>query len=316
MMATTAMQGQARRSLIDRLPTMRGRYTANAALAPFAWFRVGGPAEVLFRPADREDLAAFLAEAPTDIPVTVIGATSNLLIRDRGVAGVVIRLAGAFAGIEFAAGTVRFGAALPDMAAASAAQARGRCGLEFLSGIPGTIGGGLRMNAGAYQSVFGDVLIEAEAVDRGGQLHRVPVEDMGMGYRHSAVPPDWIFLSARFRAPSGDPATGASRIAEIRAARVASQPIRARTGGSTFANPHGMAAWELIDRAGCRGLSIGGATVSEQHCNFLVNNGTATAADLECLGETVRRRVFETSGVDLRWEIQRIGLPGRKDDQG
>ena len=298
------------RSLVGRLPEVRGRYTVGAALAPFTWFRVGGPAEVMFRPADRDDLCRFLGECPADVPVTVIGATSNLLVRDGGIPGVVIRLSAGFSRIQFLPGAIRLGAAVRDVAAARAALGAGRVGLEFLSGIPGTIGGGLRMNAGAYGTEFRDVLIDAEAVDPTGTMYRLTPDDMGMAYRHCAVPDDWIFTDATLRAEPGDADDSAARITDIHEARAASQPIRARTGGSTFANPAGEKAWVLIDRAGCRGLQVGGARVSELHCNFLVNTGDATAADLETLGEEVRRRVLEQTGVFLRWEIRRIGVTG------
>jgi UDP-N-acetylmuramate dehydrogenase len=300
--------------LIERLPSVRGRYSENVSMAPFTWFRVGGVAEVVFRPSDVEDLAMFLAGKPEDVPVTVIGVTSNLLIRDGGIPGVVIRLGKAFAGVDFSEHTARIGAAVLDVNAAQAALREARAGLEFLSGIPGAIGGGLRMNAGAYGREFKDVVIEAEAIDARGTLHRTPVTELDMGYRHSGAPVDWIFTSALFTAPKGDAVAIEARMDEIRAAREASQPIRSRTGGSTFANPDGGKAWQLIDAAGCRGLRVGGAMVSELHCNFLINTGAATARDLEALGEEVRRRVLETSGVTLRWEIRRIGEPANHEE--
>ncbi len=257
-------------SLIRRLPPVRGRLTANAPIGPMTWFRVGGPAEALFRPADLDDLAGFLAALPSDVPVTVIGVGSNLLVRDGGIPGVT---------------------------------------MEFLSGIPGTVGGGFRTNAGAYGSEFRDALISADALDRRGGLHTVTPAEMGLSYRHSDVDPDWIFVRARFKGAAGDPAEIGRRMTDIRAAREASQPIRARTGGSTFANPPGHQAWRLIDEAGCRGLTRGAAMVSEKHTNFLINTGNATAADIEGLGEEVRRRVYERFGVRLEWEIRRIGQP-------
>ena len=305
-MAAEALQ---RNHLIDRLPPVRGRLSADAPLGPTTWFRVGGPAEVLFKPADAEDLAAFLAGCPAEVPVTVIGVGSNLLVRDGGVAGVVVRLARGFAEVTCADGLVTAGAAALDLNVALSARDAGLAGLEFLSGIPGTVGGALRMNAGAYGREVGDVLLEAAAVDRAGRLHRVPAAGLGLTYRHSAAPEGWIFTEAVFRGEPGDPAVIGARIEEIARLRADSQPVRARTGGSTFANPPGAKAWELIDRAGCRGLRHGGAQVSEKHCNFLINTGDATAADLEALGEEVRRRVRETSGVTLEWEIRRIGLP-------
>lgn len=295
--------------LIERLPAVRGRYVENASLADVTWFRVGGPAEILFRPADAADLVAFLVDKPADVPVTVIGVASNLLVRDGRVPGVVVRLGGGFGEIAFTEDQVRVGAALLDTQVATAARREGRVGLEFLSGIPGTIGGGLRMNAGAYGSEFKDVLISAEAIDAQGKRHALSPAEMGLSYRHSETPADWIFVAATFMAPSGDADAIAARMAEIKQSRENSQPIRERTGGSTFANPDDGKAWQLIDRAGCRGLRIGGAMVSEMHCNFLINADNATAADLETLGEEVRRRVFEESGTKLRWEIRRIGVP-------
>jgi UDP-N-acetylmuramate dehydrogenase len=276
------------------------------------WFRVGGPAEVLFRPADRDDLAAFLADKPDDVPVTVIGVGSNLLIRDGGVPGVVIRLGRGFSEISVIPGEsprVVAGAGALDVTVAMTARDAGVSGLAFLSGIPGTIGGALRMNAGAYGLEMKDVTETADALDGKGGLHRLSLADLGLSYRHSAVAEDWIFLSAVLHGSTGDPAVIAAEIAEIQAQRESSQPIRTRTGGSTFANPPGAKAWELIDRAGCRGLKRGGAMVSEKHCNFLVNTGEATAEDIESLGEEVRRRVERHSGVVLEWEIRRIGIP-------
>ena len=299
----------ARPSLIDRLPSVRGRYSANVLLAEQTWFRVGGPAEVVFRPADRDDLAAFMAARPTDVSVTVIGVGSNLLVRDGGVPGVVIRLGRGFAEIAVAGETLVAGAGAPNVNVALTARDAALTGIEFLRGIPGTIGGGVRMNAGAYGAEFRDVLVEAEAVDGQGRVHRVSAAQLGLSYRHSDAPADWIFTAATLRARPGDAAAIQARMNEISAAREASQPVRSRTGGSTFANPPGHKAWELIDRAGCRGLRVGGAMVSEQHCNFLINTGDASAADLELLGETVRKRVKDMSGIELRWEIRRIGVP-------
>lgn len=297
--------------LIDRLPPVRGRLAESAPLGPMTWFRVGGPAEVLFRPADRDDLAAFLAAKPADVPVTVIGVGSNLLLRDGGVPGVVIRLGRGFSEISVVPGEsprLVAGAGALDVTVALTARDSGVAGLAFLSGIPGTIGGALRMNAGAYGAELKDVVESADALDAGGGLHRLSLPELDLTYRHSAVPEDWIFLSAVLRGAKGDVATIAAEIAAIQAQREATQPIRTRTGGSTFANPPGAKAWELIERAGCRGLRRGGATVSEKHCNFLVNLGDATAADIESLGEEVRRRVEQTSGIRLEWEIRRIGV--------
>jgi UDP-N-acetylmuramate dehydrogenase len=295
--------------LIERLPPVRGRLTENAPLAPVTWFRVGGPAEILFRPADEEDLADFLAGKPHDVPVTVLGVASNLLVRDGGIPGVVIRLGRAFVAVSADGGTVRAGAGALDLNVALACREAAVSGLEFLSGIPGTIGGALRMNAGAYGSELKDVLRRAIALDGQGRRHEVDAAALGLGYRRSAAPADWIFVAAELTGTAGDPAAIGRRMAEIQAAREASQPIRARTGGSTFANPPGHKAWELIDRAGCRGLKSGGAQISEKHANFLINAGDATAADLEGLGEEVRRRVFDHSGVTLDWEIKRVGRP-------
>ncbi len=298
--------------LIDRLPKVRGRLTENAPLGGITWFRVGGPAEVMFRPADRDDLAQFIAALAGGVPVTVIGVGSNLLVRDGGVPGVVIRLGKGFAEIEAKEGRIHAGAAALDINVARTAAQAGLAGLEFLSGIPGTIGGALRMNAGAYGRELVDVILSAEALDGGGRIRRLDKKDLGLGYRHSAVPEDWIFLGADIAGEAGEPAAIQARLAEIQAAREASQPIRARTGGSTFANPPGAKAWELIERAGCRGLRIGGAMVSEKHTNFLINTGGATSADIEALGESVRRRVREMSGIDLHWEIRRIGVEARR----
>ena len=296
--------------LIERLPPVRGRLSENAPLVQVTWFRVGGPAEVLFRPADMDDLADFLAQKPRDVPVTVIGVASNLLVRDGGVPGVVVRLGRGFVDIAPEDATVAAGAGALDLNVALAAGLVGIAGLEFMCGIPGTVGGGLRMNAGAYGREFKDVLIEAEAFDASGHRHVMPCAELGLSYRHCAVPEDWIFVRARFRGTPGDKDVIGRRMEEIQAAREATQPIRSRTGGSTFANPSGAKAWELIDRAGCRGLRYGGAMVSEQHANFLINTGNATAADIEGLGEEVRRRVRETTGIELAWEIRRIGVPG------
>jgi UDP-N-acetylmuramate dehydrogenase len=295
--------------LIDRLPAARGALTENAPLASFAWFRVGGPAEVMFQPEDRDDLAAFLSRLDADIPVTVLGVGSNLLVRDGGIAGVVIRLGRAFASIEVTGHSITAGGAAMDVNVARAAQEAGLAGMEFLSGIPGTIGGALRMNAGAYGRETADVLVTAEAMDRKGALHAVDAAGMGYTYRHSTAPEDWIFTTAVLRGEPGDAAEIARRMQEIKAARQDSQPIRSRTGGSTFKNPPGQSAWKLIDEAGCRGLRRGAAQVSEVHCNFLINTGGATAAELEGLGEEVRTRVKDTSGIELEWEIARIGEP-------
>ncbi len=300
--------------LTGHLPEVRGRYSENISLAGITWFRVGGPAEVMFRPADRDDLVHFLRHRPAHVPVTVIGVGSNLLVRDGGIDGVVIRLGRGFAFIEAEGLDLRVGASALDVNISLAACDAGIAGLEFLRGIPGTLGGALRMNGGAYGRDLSDVLVAAEAVDLSGTVHALTPQDMGFGYRHSDAPEDWIFTAAHLRGEAGEPEEIAARMEEIRAAREATQPVRTRTGGSTFINPPGAKAWELIDRAGCRGLRRGGAMVSQQHCNFLINTGDATAADIEGLGEEVRHRVFEATGIVLHWEIRRIGkpLPGRE----
>jgi UDP-N-acetylmuramate dehydrogenase len=300
------MPAPATSHLIDRLPRPRGRLTADAPLGAQTWFRTGGNAEVLFRPADTEDLASFLAALPSEVPVTVLGVGSNVLVRDGGIKGVVVRLMRGFTGITVEGNDVIAGAGAPDLNVAFTARDHALTGLEFLSGIPGTIGGAFPTNAGAYDGDLAQVLISAEAVDRNGMVRTITPSQLGLSYRHSTMPDDWIFTSARLRAAPGDQLAIARRIAEIEAARAESQP-RSRTGGSTFANPLGMKAWELIDGAGCRGLLVGGAQVSEKHTNFLINTGSATAADLEGLGEEVRRRVFEQRGILLQWEIRRIG---------
>jgi UDP-N-acetylmuramate dehydrogenase len=303
--------------LIDRLPRVRGRLTADAPLAGITWFRVGGNAEVMFRPADADDLAAFLKARPSDVPITVIGVGSNLLVRDGGVPGIVIRLGRGFTDITRDGDLVKAGAAALDLNVAVFAREAGLAGLEFLSGVPGTIGGGLRMNAGAYGREMKDVTLGAEAVDLSGQRQYLTNRSLGFSYRHCGAPEDWIFTGAELKGEAGDPAAIQKRMDEIQQARAESQPLRTRTGGSTFANPSdaragGRKAWELIDAAGCRGLKRGGAMVSDKHCNFLINTGIATAADLEGLGEEVRARVAEKFGVTLEWEIRRLGEPAPK----
>ncbi len=296
-------------TLLDRLPATRGPLEMNASLAELTWFRVGGLAEVLFTPEDADDLAAFLAACPSDVPVTVIGLGSNLLVRDGGVDGVVIRLGRSFRDIKRRDNVVIAGAGASDVSVAAFARDAGLAGLEFLRGIPGTIGGALRMNAGAYGREVADILLAADAVTRSGQRLRLAADDMGFSYRHINVAEDVVFLAGEFAGTPDDPAAIAARMEEINAAREDSQPLRTRTGGSTFKNPPGARAWQLIDAAGCRGLRVGGAQVSEKHCNFLLNTGNATAEDIETLGEEVRRRVRATSGVDLQWEIRIIGRP-------
>ncbi len=290
--------------LIERLPAVRGRLEHQASLAKLTWFGVGGPAEVLFRPADRADLVAFLAAKPAAVPVTVIGVGSNLLVRDGGVRGVAIRLGRAFSKAVFSDATVTVGAGVSDVSVALDCARNGISGLEFLRGIPGSIGGALRMNAGAYDREIRDILVSALAVDGAGNLHRVEAADLGLRYRHCAAPADWIFIEATLAGRPADPAEIAARMSEIRDAREATQPVRSRTGGSTFKNPPGTTAWALIEAAGCRGLRLGGAMVSEQHCNFLINTGDASAADIERLGERVRRRVLQQTGVCLEWELR------------
>lgn len=296
-------------AIAKSLPAVRGRLTYGVSLASVTWFGVGGPADVVFKPADLADLAAFLAAKPDDLPVTVLGVGSNLLVRDGGVRGIVVRLGKAFAEVTVEGETVRSGGAALDASVAKMAQKAGLTGLEFLSGIPGTVGGALVMNAGAYGREIKDALIKAVVVDPSGFRHVFTADDLGLSYRHSVIPSDWLVTEAVFQARPGDAAEIKAAMDAIRDAREGSQPLRTRTGGSTFANPPGHKAWELVDKAGCRGLKVGGAMVSEKHCNFLVNVGGATARDIETLGEEVRRRVLATSGVELNWEIRRIGEP-------
>jgi UDP-N-acetylmuramate dehydrogenase len=292
------------------MPALRGRMIANQALAELTWFRVGGPAQILFSPADEDDLAYFLGHLPADIAVTVVGLGSNLIVRDGGVEGVVIRLGRGFNEITVEDGhRLRVGTAVPDVRVAKAAADAGIDGLAFYRGIPGGIGGALRMNAGAHHGETKDCLIEARAVDRTGVRHVLANGDFGFHYRHSGAPADFIFTSALYQGRPGEPAAILAEMDRITAAREASQPIREKTGGSTFKNPPGNKAWQLVDAAGCRGLKVGAAQVSEMHCNFLINTGGATAAEIEGLGEEVRRRVKENSGVELEWEIKRIGVP-------
>jgi UDP-N-acetylmuramate dehydrogenase len=295
-----------------RAPKLRGRLIANAPIAEATWFRVGGPTEALFSPADEDDLAYVLAALPREIPVTTIGLGSNLIVRDGGISGLVIRLGGrAFGAVEIMDGSrIVAGAATPDQYVAKAAAMAGVDGLAFLRGVPGSIGGALVMNAGAHGGEIKDVLIEARGIDRPtGAKCVLSNADMGFSYRHSLAPDDVVFTSALFQGRPGEPKAIEVEMERITRAREASQPIREKTGGSTFKNPPGMKAWELIDKAGCRGLLLGGAQVSTLHCNFLINLGGATAADLEALGEEVKRQVLETSGVALEWEIKRIGAP-------
>jgi len=293
----------------DMLPPVRGSVVRDAPLKDLVWFRAGGPAQVLFRPADVEDLAAFIAARPADLRISVIGVGSNLLVRDGGIPGVVVRLSSAFGRIETDGLRVRAGAAALDGAVARAAADAGIAGLEFLRGVPGTIGGALRMNAGCYGREIKDIFVEAVAIDAKGNHIRLCGADMGFEYRKaSGAGEDLIFVEAVFQGTRDEPAAIRARMEELSANREASQPIKSKTGGSTFKNPPGHRAWQLIDDAGCRGLKVGGAQVSEKHTNFLINTGDATAADLEALGEEVRRRVKEKSGITLEWEIKRAGV--------
>lgn len=295
--------------LLKRLPKVRGRLEANYPLADLTWFRVGGPAEVLFTPADEADLAQFLKDTPQDIPVYVIGVGSNLLVRDGGVEGVVIRLGKGFGEVKVEAGQrIRTGTAVPDVRVARFALDHSIGGLTFLRGIPGTIGGALRMNGGAYGRETKDVLVEARAVDRRGSLYVLSNADMQYTYRHCGASEDFIFTEALLQGEAGDRDQIARAMDEVTERREATQPIKSRTGGSTFKNPPGHKSWQLIDQAGFRGFAIGPAKVSELHCNFLINEGGATAAQIEELGETIRRRVKDRSGIELDWEIKRIGV--------
>jgi UDP-N-acetylmuramate dehydrogenase len=293
------------------MPELRGRVLANQSLAELTWFRVGGPAQLLFMPDDESDLSYFLAHLPDDVPVTVIGLGSNLIVRDGGVSGAVVRLGRGFNEIAIDGTRVRAGAAVPDVKVARAAQEAGIAGLSFMRGIPGAVGGALRMNGGAYGRETKDALVEARAVDRRGRIHVLGNADMHYSYRHCGAPEDYIFTAATFAGEPGDPRAIAAEMEEITASREQTQPVKSRTGGSTFKNPPGGKAWQLIDGAGCRGLKRGDAQVSEMHCNFLINLGGATAADIEALGEAVRRKVEDQSGVTLEWEIKRIGLPSQ-----
>jgi UDP-N-acetylmuramate dehydrogenase len=290
------------------LPQVRGRLLANQSLAELTWFRVGGPAQVLFVPEDEADLAYALEHLPHQLPVAVVGLGSNLIVRDGGVPGVVIRLGRGFGEIAVEGSRLRVGAAVPDVRVARAAQEAGVAGLAFMRGIPGAVGGALRMNGGAYGRETKDALTEARGVDRAGAIHTFTNTEMGFSYRHCGVADDVVFTQALFQGEPGDPQKIAAEMAAITEAREATQPVKSRTGGSTFKNPPGAKAWQLIDAAGCRGLKRGDAQVSELHCNFLINLGNASAADIESLGETVRARVKDTSGVDLEWEIKRIGV--------
>jgi UDP-N-acetylmuramate dehydrogenase len=290
------------------MPGLRGSLVANAPTAPLSWFRTGGPAQVLFTPADKADLALFLSSLDRSLPVLVIGLGSNLLVRDGGLAGVVVRLGKGFSEVALEADRqVRAGAGAADVKVARAAAEAGVAGLSFLRGIPGTIGGALRMNGGAYGGETKDVLVAATGLTRDGEEVAYDNAAMGFSYRHCAVPDDVVFVEALFAGRAGEPADILAEMNAITEARSSTQPVNTRTGGSTFKNPPGAKAWQLIDAAGCRGLRHGAAQVSELHCNFLINHGGASAADIEGLGEEVRRRVREHSGVELEWEIKRVG---------
>ena len=291
------------------MPQLRGRLLANQSLAELTWFRVGGPAQVLFTPADESDLAYFLKHLPGDVPVYVVGVGSNLIVRDGGMAGVVIRLSPrAFGEASVNGDIVTAGAAALDKRVAETAAAANLAGLEFYFGIPGTIGGALRMNAGANGAETKDVLLDATGIDRHGNTHTFSNADMKFVYRNCGVDPSVTFISARFRGAPAAPEAIRARMNEVQTHRETAQPIREKTGGSTFQNPPGNSAWKLIDAAGCRGLRLGGAQVSDMHCNFLINTGNASAHDIETLGETVRERVKQNSGIELHWEIKRIGI--------
>lgn len=295
--------------LIQQLPHVRGRYTPNAPLSKVTWFQVGGPAQVLYKPADVQDLAFFMKEKPAHIPVHVVGVGSNLLVRDGGVKGVIIRLGRGFTNVAVHEETsmMDVGGGVLDRTVACVARDEGLGGLEFLIGVPGTMGGAVKMNAGCYGCDMASILDSVLVIDDQGTLKRLTPQELALSYRHSNLPNSWIVVSARLKGVRAAPEIIAERLETLLAQREQTQPIRSRTGGSTFANPQEKRAWELIDAAGCRGLRVGGAQVSEMHCNFLINTGNASAQDLETLGEEVRARVLATSGVDLRWEIQRWG---------
>lgn len=296
-----------RDTLLNSLPIVRGKYRENYAIGPTTWFQVGGPCEVFYRPEDIEDLKEFLRQKSTQIPLTVVGMASNMLIRDGGIPGVTMRLGKGFNHIAFHGDYLDLGAAVLDSTVAALCMEEGIENLSFLCGIPGAIGGALRMNAGCYGTEIKDVLDAAFALDSKGVLHTLTPEDMGYSYRHCQIPRDWVFVGARFKVVRGRKESIQENIQNLMAKREESQPVRSRTGGSTFANPKEISAWEAIDKAGCRGLTIGGAQMSPLHCNFMINIGGATANDLETLGETVRHRVKESSNIDLRWEIERVG---------
>ena len=294
--------------MADTLPRVAGKLTANAPLAPLVWFKAGGAAELLFEPKDADDLAGFLRELDPAVPVMALGLGSNLIVRDGGVPGVVVRLGKAFAKVTAIDDTtLDCGGGASGILVSSTARDNGIAGLEFLRSIPGTVGGFVRMNGGAYGRETCDVLVDCDVVLRSGERVTLPVADLHYTYRHSELPEQAIVVAARFRGHPGEPAAIQAEMDRIAAAREASQPLRSKTGGSTFKNPEGYKAWQLVDQAGCRGLTLGGAQVSEKHTNFLINTGSATSTEIEALGEVVRRRVKEKSGVELEWEIQRVG---------
>jgi len=294
--------------MADALPRVAGKLTGNAPLAPLVWFKAGGAAQWLFEPKDLADLQEFLRASDPSMPVMALGLGSNMIVRDGGVPGVVVRLGKAFATVERSdAVTLACGGGASGILVSSTARDAGIAGLEFLRSIPGTVGGFVRMNGGAYGSEVKDILVDCDVVLRNGDLVTLPAADLHYTYRHSDLPEQAVVVAARFRGRSGDPDAIQAEMDRISASREASQPLRTKTGGSTFKNPPGEKAWELVDRAGCRGLTLGGAQVSEKHTNFLINTGAATSAEIEALGEEVRRRVKENSGVELEWEIQRVG---------
>ncbi len=296
-------------SFQEAMPELRGRLKANSLMSEITWFRVGGPAQLLFTPADEADLAYFMKNKPVDLPITIIGLGSNLLVRDGGIPGIVVRLGRGFNAIEaLDDNRIKVGTAVPDMKLARAAAEHGVAGLSFYRGIPGSIGGALRMNAGAHGGETRDYLQEARAVDYEGNIHTFTAEEMGHTYRNCALPNHFIFTEAVFKGQPGSREEIEKANAEVVAYREENQPVKDRTGGSTFKNPPGHSSWKLIDEAGLRGFKVGGAKVSEKHCNFLINEGDATGTDIETLGATVRKRVFEKSGVKLDWEIKRLGV--------
>ena len=297
-------------SRVDALPAVRGKLTAKAPLAPLVWFKSGGPADWLFEPKDADDLANFLRDLDPATPVMALGLGSNLIVRDGGFPGVVVRLGKAFANVEaIDASTLRCGGGASGILVSSTARDAGIAGMEFLRSIPGTVGGFVRMNGGAYGGEVKDILIAADVVLRSGERRTLPVADLGYTYRHSELPEGAVVIGATFCGRPGDPVVIQAEMDRISASREASQPLRSKTGGSTFKNPDGHKAWQLVDDAGCRGFAVGGAQVSEKHTNFLINTGAATSADIESLGEAVRRRVKDNSGIELQWEIQRVGTP-------